>query len=267
MLPAATRPSNRARSTSMCSRPLSSGTTTPSATALGSTRSIASSSAGAFTVTSSRSTGFASCSTTSTRARQRPLGRLDDETGKRDQADGLGVRDADDLDARVREPDGERASDGAGAEDCRSVVHAFAGSTTRFTTFEIGIHVERLDPCLPPTRPRVLDAAEAHVRLGAVRPGVDDDDARLHALGEEHRTVHARRVDRRREAVRRVVDELDRLVEARRRGRGRSPARRARCARSAHPGPTPSTTVGATYQPGRSRRARRREPSRRPPAR
>ena len=35
MLPAATRPSKRPRSTSMCSSPLSNGTTTPRATAPG----------------------------------------------------------------------------------------------------------------------------------------------------------------------------------------------------------------------------------------
>ena len=70
------RPARRidARSTSMCSRPLSSDTTTPSETALGSTRSIASSRAGAFTVTSRRSTGFARCSVASTRAVSVPSG-------------------------------------------------------------------------------------------------------------------------------------------------------------------------------------------------
>src|SRR4029077_19416261 len=65
---------------------------------------------------------------------ERAIRGLDDETGKRDDARRLGGRDADDVPARVGEPDGQGATDCAGAEDCRSVAHAFAGSTTRFTT-------------------------------------------------------------------------------------------------------------------------------------
>ena len=125
------------------------------------------------------------------------------------------MSDADDLDAGVREPDGERSSDGSGTEDCRGVVHAFDGSTTRFTTFRSEYTSSASIPASRQPVPESFDAAEAHVRLGAVRPGVDDDDSGLHALGEEHRPVHARRVDRRSEPVRRVVDELDRIVEAR----------------------------------------------------
>ena len=74
MLAAATRPSKRARRTSMCSSPFRSGTTAPSAIAAGSTRAIASSSAGAFTVTRSRPTGLVRRSTTSTRALSVPSG-------------------------------------------------------------------------------------------------------------------------------------------------------------------------------------------------
>ena len=67
--------------------------------------------------------------------RQRSLGRLDDESGERDEAGRLGMRDADHGHAGVREAHGERAADGARAENCRSRVHVFAGSTTRLTTF------------------------------------------------------------------------------------------------------------------------------------
>ncbi len=67
--------------------------------------------------------------------RQRPLGRLDDEPGEGDEAGRLGMRDADHGDPGVRETHGERAADGAWAENCRSRVHVFVGSMTRLTTF------------------------------------------------------------------------------------------------------------------------------------
>src|SRR5207253_10463699 len=49
--------------------------------------------------------------------------------------------------------------------------------------------------------------------LAAVRSAVDHDDARLHAFREAQRAMQARRVDRRGEPVRGVVDEYQRLLE------------------------------------------------------
>ena len=187
--------------------------------------------------------------------RQRPLGRLDDEPGERDQPDRLGVRDADDGHAGVRRA-GRRASRrrrrGRGLPQCRSCLR---GSTTRFTTFRSEYTSSASIPASRQPVPESLTPPKPMCGSEPCVPAVHDDDAGLHALGEAHRPVDARRVDRRGEPVRRVVDERDRLVEARRRGRGPSPARRARCARSRRREPTPSTTVGARYQPGRSRRS------------
>jgi hypothetical protein len=66
---------------------------------------------------------------------RRPLGRLDDKPCECNEPDGFGVSNAHDAHACVREPNGERAADGARSENCRRGVHVFAGSTTRLTTF------------------------------------------------------------------------------------------------------------------------------------
>ena len=63
--------------------------------------------------------------------------------------------------------------------------------------------------------PESFTSPEPHVRLGAVGARVHHDDTRLHALGELQRAMDAGRVDRRGEAVGRVVDDPERLVETR----------------------------------------------------
>ena len=61
--------------------------------------------------------------------------RLDDEPGEGDEAGRLGMRNADHGHPGIGEAHGERAADGARAENCRSRIHVFVGSLTRLTTF------------------------------------------------------------------------------------------------------------------------------------
>ena len=111
--------------------------------------------------------------------------------------------------------DGEHPADAADAEHGDRPRHVQPGVDDQVHVPRLGVDVERLEARFLPAGAGLLDPAEAHVRLAAVRPGVDDDDARRDPLGEPHRAVDARRVDRRGEAVGRVVRERDRLVEAR----------------------------------------------------
>ena len=67
--------------------------------------------------------------------RERSLGRLDHEPGESDEAGRLGMRDADHGHSGIGEAHGERAADGARAENCRSRFHVFVGSLTRLTIF------------------------------------------------------------------------------------------------------------------------------------
>src|SRR4051812_25217526 len=78
---------------------------------------------------------------------------------------------------------------------------------------EVGVDVDRLGPRLPPARSGVAEAAERHVRLGAVRRAVDRGDAGRDPGQELLPPVDARRPDRGRQAVPRVVRQLDRLLE------------------------------------------------------
>src|SRR4051812_11585014 len=107
---------------------------------------------------------------------------------------------------------------GTRLEPARAGTRATAVSDTRrividVDRLEIAVDVDRLGAGLAPARPRVPQAAERHVRLRAVRRAVDRGDAGRDPRQELLPAVHGGRPDRGGEAVRRVVGQLDRLVE------------------------------------------------------
>jgi len=77
--------------------------------------------------------------------------------------------------------------------------------------FQFRIDVEGFGAGFAGAVARPFDSTEGHVRLTAIRPGIDDDDSGLHLLGELHRAMDIAGVDAGGETVKRVVRQRQRF--------------------------------------------------------
>src|SRR5882724_6986079 len=78
---------------------------------------------------------------------------------------------------------------GARRQAPRSAALRFAWPHVDIDVAKLGVDIERLGARLARAVPRCLGATERHVRFRAMRAGVDHDDTRVNAVGEDERAI------------------------------------------------------------------------------